>query len=248
MPTIRTAGAICLLFLPAIAALPTAPLIASEAEQPNPRVELTTSAGNIVVELDSSLAPATVENFLRYVEDDFYDGTIFHRVIEGFMIQGGGFTAELARKATAAPIVNEANNGLSNERYTIAMARTNAPHSATAQFFINTADNINLDHTSASPRGWGYAVFGRVVGGHEIIDRITTTSTTARGPLSRDVPVEAIVVETAEQLDLHADVEVDAAEAIKDDDDLPAVVPGEAVDDGDGTDTSRSRKLPSRNG
>lgn len=269
MPTLRAAGAACLLFLPAIAALPTAPLGASEADQPIPTVSLKTSAGTIVLELDSASAPATVENFLRYVDDDFYDGTIFHRVIEGFMIQGGGFTPALARKSTRDPIVNEASNGLANTRYTIAMARTNAPHSATAQFFINTVDNGNLDHTAATPRGWGYAVFGRVVGGHDVIDRISSTPTGASGPFSRDVPLEPIIIESAEQIERHVEAgeEADASDASGDDDARTSPAPasgndnntgsGDASDGtgdeprdgtGDGTDTSKAGKLVSRVG
>lgn len=162
-----------------------------------PIVEIQTSEGLMVLELEHERAPVTVENFIDYVEDGFYDGTIFHRVIDGFMIQGGGFTADYQRKQTRRPIVNEANNGLSNRRYTIAMARTNAPHSATSQFFINGEDNQNLDHTSATARGWGYTVFGRVIDGHDVVDLISQTPTGPGGPFSRDAPRTRIVIESA---------------------------------------------------
>ena len=162
-------------------------------------VTLSTTAGDIVLELDQKLAPDTVANFLQYVDDDFYDGTIFHRVIEGFMIQGGGFSGSYERKETRAPIRNEANNGLSNRRYSISMARTNAPHSATAQFFINTVDNNALDHTGPTPRGWGYAVFGRVVKGHDVVDAISQVATGPGGPFPRDAPRELVVINTVER-------------------------------------------------
>lgn len=211
MPSIRTVSAVCLLALPAFAVLPTTPLVA--AEEGGPRVQLTTNAGNIVLELDEDRAPVSVDNFLTYVDDRFYDGTIFHRVIEGFMIQGGGFTADQERKPTRDPIVNEASNGLSNRRYTISMARTHAPHSATAQFFINTVDNGNLDYTGANPRGWGYAVFGRVVEGQDVVDAISTVRTGPSAAFSRDVPLEPIVIESAQVIvaDETDDDETDAA-------------------------------------
>jgi len=164
-------------------------------------VSLRTSEGEIVLELDARRAPQSVENFLGYVDAGFYDGTIFHRVIEGFMIQGGGFTADFARKPTGEPVRNEANNGLSNLRYTIAMARTNAPHSATAQFFINTDDNPNLDHTATTPRGWGYAVFGRVIEGQEVVESISRVATGAGGPFSRDAPREPLVIVAARRIE-----------------------------------------------
>jgi len=148
----------------------------------------------MIIELADERAPETVDNFLKYVEEGYYDGTIFHRVIEGFMIQGGGFNEQYARKATRSAIANEANNGLRNQRYTIAMARTNAPHSATSQFFINAADNNNLDHQGPTPRGWGYAVFGRVVEGQDIVDKISQVSTGPGGPFSRDAPREQVVI------------------------------------------------------
>lgn len=166
-------------------------------ENINPKVMMSTSAGDILIELDPAKAPKSVENFLEYVNSEFYNGTIFHRVIDGFMIQGGGFTADFGRKDTREPIKNEANNGLKNHRYTIAMARTNAPHSATAQFFINTEDNTSLDHTGTTARGWGYAVFGRVIEGVDVVKAISTTVTGPGGPFSRDAPQQTIVIEKA---------------------------------------------------
>lgn len=159
------------------------------------KVRLATSAGEITLELDAARAPKTVENFLRYVRDGHYDGTIFHRVIDGFMIQGGGFTAEMNQKSTRAPIVLESRNGLRNERGSLAMARTSVPDSATAQFFINLRDNAFLDAANARD-GHGYAVFGRVTAGMEVIDRIRTAPTTTRGP-HRDVPATPIVIRKA---------------------------------------------------
>jgi cyclophilin family peptidyl-prolyl cis-trans isomerase len=157
------------------------------------RVLMKTSLGEIELLLDADKAPATVENFLRYVDEGFYDGTIFHRVISGFMIQGGGFTPDLVRKPTHAPVTNEAKNGLKNERGTIAMARTSDPHSATAQFFINHADNASLDYPSRD--GWGYAVFGRVVGGMETVDRIADVYTGTKNGM-RNVPEETVLIES----------------------------------------------------
>jgi len=148
----------------------------------------------MVVELAPERAPATVDNFLKYVEEGFYDETIFHRVIEGFMIQGGGFTQNYKRKSTRSAIANEANNGLRNQQYSISMARTNAPHSATAQFFINTNDNPNLDHQAPTARGWGYAVFGRVIEGQDVVDRISQVDTGPGGPFSRDAPRNRVVI------------------------------------------------------
>ena len=159
-----------------------------------PRVTMDTTLGKIVLQLNAKKAPVTVANFLRYVDDGFYDGTIFHRVIDGFMIQGGGYTANLNRKKTNAPIKNEAINGLKNRRYTIAMARTNNPHSATAQFFINIEDNHNLDHTSPTPTGWGYTVFGEAIEGMDVIDDISTTEVQASGAAFRHLPVENILI------------------------------------------------------
>jgi cyclophilin family peptidyl-prolyl cis-trans isomerase len=161
------------------------------------RVALTTSKGAIVIELDSAAAPKTVENFLGYVRDGFYEGTVFHRVIKTFMIQGGGMKADLARKETRAPIANEAANGLKNLRGTVAMARTGEPHSATSQFFINTVDNDFLNHTGKTPQGWGYCVFGKVVSGLDVVDKIAAVPTGRSGPFS-DVPKEPVVIEKAE--------------------------------------------------
>lgn len=159
-----------------------------------PRVHMLTSEGEIVLELSPDKAPKTVENFLRYVREGFYDGTIFHRVIDGFMIQGGGFTPEFRRKETHAPIENEANNGLSNTVGTIAMARTRDPQSATAQFYINVADNTFLDYRSSTPSGWGYCVFGHVVKGMDVVDRIKGVRTGPGGPFPKDVPAEPVVI------------------------------------------------------
>ena len=161
-----------------------------------PRVKLVTSMGEVVIELAPDAAPATVENFLAYVKDGFYDGTVFHRVIDGFMIQGGGFGPDFDRKTTRAPIRNEADNGLKNDTGTVAMARTSDPHSATAQFFINVKDNDFLNHTAPTARGWGYAVFGRVVEGMDVIERIKKVPTGNRGAY-RDVPREPVVIESA---------------------------------------------------
>jgi cyclophilin family peptidyl-prolyl cis-trans isomerase len=164
----------------------------------NPTAVIHTSKGDIELELFSAQAPVTVENFINYANSGFYDGTIFHRVISHFMIQGGGFTAKMEKKPTGEPIINEASNGLSNKRGTIAMARTNDPHSATAQFFINVQDNMNLDYTGQdSPGGWGYAVFGRVTAGMEVVDEIRFVQTTTAGPYA-DVPVEPVVINNIE--------------------------------------------------
>jgi len=161
------------------------------------RVKLETSEGNIVLELDITRAPLSVLNFMKYVESGFYDGTIFHRVIKNFMIQGGGFTPEMDRKQPNAPILNEADNGLKNVRGTIAMARTNDPHSATAQFFINVTDNTFLNHTAKTPRGWGYAVFGRVIKGLNVVDKIRNQRTGPNGPFPSDVPLKMILIHKA---------------------------------------------------
>jgi len=162
----------------------------------SPQVLLHTNRGDILIELDAEKAPNTVENFLAYVQDGFYDGTIFHRVINNFMIQGGGFDADMKQKATRAPVQNEADNGLKNTRYTLAMARTNDPHSATAQFFINVSDNDFLNFTAPNAQGWGYAVFGKVIEGMDVVDGIKTVKTSNRG-FHQDVPAEAIVIEKA---------------------------------------------------
>ena len=161
-------------------------------------VKLTTNMGNIVIELYSDTAPITVANFLGYVKSGHYVGTIFHRVIPGFMAQGGGFDTDLNQKPTLPPIQNEADNGLKNKRGTIAMARTNDPHSATTQFFINLVDNDFLDHNEKSIRGWGYAVFGKVVEGMDTVDKIAEVPTGAMVPFASDVPRETIKITAAE--------------------------------------------------
>lgn len=163
------------------------------AESPKPRVKIATSLGDIVVELAADKAPETVKNFLRYTDDKFYDGTIFHRVIKNFMIQGGGFDAKMTQKQTQAPIRNEARADLKNKRGTIAMARTGDPHSATAQFFINHADNGNLDFRNATPQGIGYAVFGRVVEGMDVVDKIANVPTGFKSRM-QDVPLETVTI------------------------------------------------------
>jgi len=161
-------------------------------------VKLHTSLGDITLELNADKAPATVANFLDYVDSGFYDNTIFHRVIDGFMIQGGGFEPGMRQKPTNAPIQNEADNGLSNSTYTIAMARTPNPHSATAQFFINVADNEFLDFSSPTANGWGYCVFGKVVEGADVVDKIRQVRTGSKAG-HQDVPVEDVVIERAER-------------------------------------------------
>ena len=160
------------------------------------QVDLETSAGTIRVELDDEKAPETVKNFLTNVENGHYDGTVFHRVIKGFMIQGGGFEPGMSQKPTGPAIKNEAGNGLKNDRYTLAMARTSAPHSATAQFFINAADNEFLNFKSETPQGWGYAVFGRVVSGQEVVDAIERVRTGNRGGHA-DVPLDDVTITRA---------------------------------------------------
>lgn len=161
------------------------------------QVSLKTNKGEILLELDDKNAPNTVENFVQYVKDGHYNGTIFHRVIKGFMIQGGGFNPDMDQLPTRAPIMNEADNGLKNNKYTIAMARTMDPDSATAQFFINTNDNDFLNFKSQTPQGWGYAVFGKVIKGQEVVDAIEGVATTRKYPHD-DVPVEAVIIEKAE--------------------------------------------------
>jgi len=165
----------------------------------NPQVLLETSAGNITLELNQEKAPITVENFLQYVEEGFYDGTVFHRVIDNFMIQGGGMTADLQQKKTRGQIQNEADNGLKNVVGSIAMARTSDVHSATAQFFINVNDNNFLDHQDKSARGYGYAVFGQVVDGLEVVDAIRKVQTGSKG-MHQDVPVEPVAITKASKL------------------------------------------------
>lgn len=161
-----------------------------------PRVKLLTNKGEILIELDAAKAPKTTANFLTYVKEGFYDGTIFHRVINNFMVQGGGFDAGMKQKQTHAPIENEADNGLKNNRYTLAMARTADPHSATAQFFINVSDNDFLNFTAPTSNGWGYAVFGRVIEGTEVVDEIKKVKTGSKG-FHQDVPAEDVVIESA---------------------------------------------------
>jgi peptidyl-prolyl cis-trans isomerase B (cyclophilin B) len=161
-------------------------------------VILHTNHGKISLELDKERAPKTVANFLEYVRAGHFDNTLFHRVIDGFMIQGGGFTPDFRQKPTRAPIENEAENGLKNLRYSVAMARTNDPHSATAQFFINVADNAFLDHRARDASGWGYCVFGRVVGGTDVVDRIKGVLTGNRGA-HQNVPKQDVVIERAEE-------------------------------------------------
>lgn len=162
-----------------------------------PMIKLTTTLGTIAIALDFENAPNSAANFQQYCEEGFYEDTIFHRVINGFMVQGGGMTADMSQKETRAPIENEADNGLKNVKGSLAMARTGDPHSATAQFFINVSDNDFLDHSSKTPQGWGYAVFGQVVEGMDVVDAIKAVNTGTQGG-HRDVPVEAIVIEKCE--------------------------------------------------
>lgn len=181
---------------PKAEAKPTAAEVVSAA----PRVKFETSMGNIVVELDAKAAPKTVENFVQYVRDKHYDGTIFHRVIPGFMAQGGGFDAAYTQKPTRAPVENEAANGLKNTRGTLAMARTSAPHSASSQFFINTVDNAFLNYTAPTPQGYGYTVFGKVVEGMDVVEKIEKTPTGSGGPFRSDVPLETVLIKQARVL------------------------------------------------
>ena len=168
----------------------------AEAATPDPAVKLETNLGEIIVRLDARKAPISTANFVQYVKSGFYDGTIFHRVIKNFMIQGGGFTPDMKQKETRATIRNEADNGLKNKKYTIAMARTGEPHSATAQFFINTKDNDFLDFKSQTPQGWGYAVFGKVIKGQEVVDKIAAIITGKKG-YYEDVPRENVIIKKA---------------------------------------------------
>ncbi len=174
-------------------------LVSLAAHAANPQVEIATSQGRIVLELYPEKAPATVTNFLRYVKDKHYDGTIFHRVIDGFMIQGGGFTPDMKQKPTRAPVRNEAANGLRNAAYSIAMARTMEPHSATAQFFINVKNNDFLDYRAATPQEYGYCVFGKVIKGQEVVDRIRGVKTGPRPPHG-DVPLTDVIIQSAREL------------------------------------------------
>nr|WP_233161470.1 MULTISPECIES: peptidylprolyl isomerase [unclassified Achromobacter] len=166
----------------------------------NPRVKVQTNLGDFVITLDADKAPKTVANFLAYTKEGFYNGTIFHRVIDGFMIQGGGFEAGMKQKPTKAPIENEANNGLKNDKYTLAMARTNDPQSATAQFFINVANNDFLNFSAPTANGWGYAVFGKVTEGTDVVDKIKAVKTGNSG-FHQNVPAEDVVIEKAEVLE-----------------------------------------------
>jgi cyclophilin family peptidyl-prolyl cis-trans isomerase len=181
------------LVLLAALALPLSVTAAEPAKPVNPQVRMTTSLGVVEIELDSIKAPKTVANFLGYVDKGFYNGTIFHRVIPGFMIQGGGMTAGMKEKPTGAKIQNEADNGLKNLTGTLAMARTNDPHSASAQFFINTVDNGFLDHRGKNPQGWGYAVFGKVTKGMDVVKKIESVQTSNAG-MHQSVPVKDVVI------------------------------------------------------
>ncbi|MCO1621557.1 MULTISPECIES: peptidylprolyl isomerase [Pseudomonas] len=161
------------------------------------KVKLTTNHGDIVLQLDAEKAPLTTENFVQYVKDGHYNGTVFHRVIKGFMIQGGGFEAGMSQKKTRASIQNEADNGLKNKKYSIAMARTMEPHSASAQFFINASDNDFLNHSGKNVQGWGYAVFGEVIEGREVVDAIEKVATGSKAG-HQDVPADDVIIEKAE--------------------------------------------------
>ncbi|AKP89604.1 Peptidyl-prolyl cis-trans isomerase B [Achromobacter ruhlandii] len=201
-----TACSFALAFAPAlVSAAPAAAPSNSTSEgtkamSTNPRVKLHTNQGDMVITLDAAKAPKTVENFLTYVKEGFYNGTVFHRVIDGFMIQGGGFEPGMKQKQTHAPIENEANNGLKNDKYTLAMARTSDPHSATAQFFINVANNDFLNFTAPTPNGWGYAVFGSVTEGTDVVDKIKGVKTGNKG-FHQNVPNEDVIIEKAEVLE-----------------------------------------------
>lgn len=205
-PTLRAllVGALVLVLAPALALAQDTPRedtisednTAERNDMTRPRVQLETSKGNITIELYSEEAPKSVENFLGYVKSGHYDGTIFHRVIPGFMIQGGGFTSDMSQKSTGAPIDNEADNGVKNTRGTLAMARTMNPNSATAQFFINTVDNEFLNHTGKNAQGWGYAVFAEVVDGMDVVDAIVKVPTGTQGG-HQNVPTEAVVIDKA---------------------------------------------------
>lgn len=169
------------------------------ADNSNPKVTLETSLGNIVIELYPKVAPKTVKNFLDYVKSQSYNNTIFHRVIKGFMIQGGGLTADMSKKDTKKPIINEADNGLKNAHYFVAMARTNDPNSATSQFFINTKNNSFLNHKNKTPSGWGYCVFGKVIKGMKIVDKIENIKTGIKKG-RRDVPIQPVIIKKAMRL------------------------------------------------
>jgi peptidyl-prolyl cis-trans isomerase B (cyclophilin B) len=159
-------------------------------------VDVATNHGSFAIALDEARAPKSVANFLRYVDGKHYDGTIFHRVISSFMVQGGGYDQRYERKSTHEPVENEADNGLKNTRGTVAMARTGDPHSATAQFFVNVVDNAFLDHTAKTAQGWGYTVFGKVIEGMDVVDRIKGAKTGSQGPFQKDAPLEPVVIES----------------------------------------------------
>ncbi|MXS86261.1 peptidyl-prolyl cis-trans isomerase [Nitrosomonas sp. HPC101] len=182
-------------------------MLATSVFAANPRVEIKTNLGAIQVELYADQAPKTVENFLGYVNDGYYTGTIFHRVIAGFMIQGGGFDQNYTQKSTRQPVENEAANRLKNTIGTLAMARTNDPHSASSQFFINVANNNFLDYTASTMQGYGYAVFGKVTAGMDVVKNIANAATGANGPFNRDVPQKMIVIESIKLLPASADSE-----------------------------------------
>jgi peptidyl-prolyl cis-trans isomerase B (cyclophilin B) len=186
-------GKLALVACLAVVLILGAGLSARAEKRSHPLVKLQTSMGDITLELYPDKAPVTVANFLQYVKDGFYNGTIFHRVISGFMIQGGGFDAQMNQKPTRAPIKNEADNGLKNDAYTVAMARTMEPDSASAQFFINVVDNPRLNFTGKTPRGWGYAVFGKVIKGQDVVDKIKAVPTATKG-MYQNVPVSPVTI------------------------------------------------------
>ena len=194
----RALRCLAMAFLGVALAVALAPATSRAAAQPSsdPVVKLETSLGDIVLRLDARKAPITVANFIQYVKSGHYDGTVFHRVIKNFMIQGGGMTPELKEKRTVAPIRNEADNGLRNQKYTIAMARTSDPHSASSQFFINTRNNDFLDFKAKTPQGWGYAVFGKVIQGQNVVDKIEAVTTGRKG-YHEDVPVTPVIIKKA---------------------------------------------------
>ena len=191
-PAMKQTLTCALLLLPLLAAF-----TASAQDSTNPSVVVKTSMGSFTIELYPDKAPVTVKNFLLYVDENFYAGTIFHRVIDGFMIQGGGYDEKFEKKPTKAPVENEAHNGLKNTRGTVAMARTSEPHSATAQFFVNVSDNAFLDHTAKSSSGWGYTVFGEVTSGMDVADKMVAVQTGPQGPFAKDAPLKPIVIKSA---------------------------------------------------
>jgi len=186
--------------LPMAASAASTPSNEGKSSMTNPRINVQTNKGNFVITLDAEKAPKSSANFLTYVKEGFFNGTIFHRVIDGFMIQGGGFEPGMKQKQTHAPVDNEADNGLKNDKYTVAMARTSDPHSATAQFFVNVANNDFLNFSSPTPNGWGYAVFGKVTEGTDVIDALRTVKTGNRG-FHQNVPNEDVIIEKAEVIE-----------------------------------------------